>query len=274
MHKDGSMCKKAVRAVEGDIVMDASLAKQLIIICPLTLLGGFLDASSGGGGLISLPAYMFAGLNSHSAVATYKLSSAMGTSVAALRMAKDGHIQWSKAWPCMAVAAAGSVIGAGLAIHTSERVLGHIMLIVIPVTAFYILKTQNLDSQDHELKKSGFRVRSATIAFLISVYDGLYGPGTGTFIILLMSRFAGCTLLESVGLSRAILLATNISALIVFLVKGKVVICLGIAGGAAGIIGNLLGVSLVRDKGNNAVKPLMIIVLIIAFIKIASESMM
>lgn len=72
MHKDGSMCKKAVRAVEGDIVMDASLAKQLIIICPLTLLGGFLDASSGGGGLISLPAYTLQPQNENSVRQTYR----------------------------------------------------------------------------------------------------------------------------------------------------------------------------------------------------------
>ena len=131
-----------------------------LIVCPLVFLGGFVDAVAGGGGLISLPAYMIAGLPVHNAIATNKLSSAMGTSIATTKLALAHYIPWKKALPCVIAALIGSNIGANLALLVSDALFKRIMLVVLPLTAFYIFRTRDLDKSRPELPP----LKSALIA--------------------------------------------------------------------------------------------------------------
>lgn len=242
-----------------------------LIVCPLTFLGGFVDAIAGGGGLISLPAYMIAGLPAHYAIATNKLSSGMGTSVSTYRLARGGNIPWRKALPCVIMAVIGSSCGAKLALMVDAELFKRLMLIIIPVTAFYVFRTKTLDSDKEPLDGKTEFIRASLTALLIGAYDGFYGPGTGTFLILLLSSFARFRLGEANGVSKSINLTTNITSLTVYLLNGKVLIPLGLAGGIFGIIGNYIGVSFFNEKGSKAVKPIMIVVLTIFFIRILSE---
>ena len=106
-----------------------------LIVCPLTFLGGFVDAVAGGGGLISLPAYMIAGLPVHNAIATNKLSSGMGTTIATYRLARLGYIPWRKAALCIVMAIIGSSTGAKLALMVDAELFKKLMLVIIPATA-------------------------------------------------------------------------------------------------------------------------------------------
>ena len=85
--------------------------KALLIICPLVFLAGFVDAIAGGGGLISLPAYLLAGLPPYQAIATNKMSSTMGTTASTLRYLKNGYVDWQAALPCMFAGALAHVKG-------------------------------------------------------------------------------------------------------------------------------------------------------------------
>ena len=109
------------------------------------------------------------------------------------------------------------------------------------------------------------------IAFVIGIYDGFYGPGTGTFLILLLSVFAHLKLGEANGVTKVINLCTNISALVVFLMNGVVLLPLGIIAGGFNILGNYLGSVMFEKGGAKFVKPAMIIVLIIFFVKTLYE---
>jgi hypothetical protein len=109
------------------------------------------------------------------------------------------------------------------------------------------------------------------VALLIGAYDGFYGPGTGTFLILLLTAFAHFGLGEANGVAKSINLTTNLTSLAVYLMNGKVIILLGFFGGLFGIIGNYIGVTFFEKKGAKAVRPLMIIVLVIFFIRILTE---
>lgn len=242
-----------------------------LIVCPLTFLGGFVDAVAGGGGLISLPAYMIAGLPVHNAIATNKLSSGMGTTVATYRLASLGYIPWRKAALCIVMAIIGSSTGAKLALMVDADLFKKLMLVIIPATAIYVMRNKNMDEPKEPLADRKTVIRASLVALLIGVYDGFYGPGTGTFLILLLSGFAHISLKESNGIAKSINLTTNLSSLAVYLMNGKVIILLGLAGGLFGIAGNYIGVTFFKNKGAKAVRPLMIVVLVIFFIKILTE---
>ncbi len=242
-----------------------------LIVCPLTFLGGFVDAVAGGGGLISLPAYMIAGLPVHNAIATNKLSSGMGTTVATYRLASLGYIPWHKAALCIVMAIIGSSTGAKLALMVDADLFKKLMLVIIPATAIYVMRNKNMDEPKEPLGDRQTVIRASLVALLIGVYDGFYGPGTGTFLILLLSGFAHISLKESNGIAKSINLTTNLSSLAVYLMNGKVIILLGLAGGLFGIAGNYIGVTFFKNKGAKAVRPLMIVVLVIFFIKILTE---
>ncbi len=250
--------------------MDLSII-TFLIVCPLTFLGGFVDAVAGGGGLISLPAYMIAGLPVHNAIATNKLSSGMGTSIATFRLARLGYIPWRKAALCIVMAIIGSSTGAKLALMVDAELFKRLMLIIIPITAIYVMRNKNMDEPKEPLGDRQTVIRASLVALLIGVYDGFYGPGTGTFLILLLSGFAHISLKESNGIAKSINLTTNLSSLAVYLMNGKVIILLGLAGGLFGIVGNYIGVTFFKNKGAKAVRPLMILVLVIFFIRILTE---
>ena len=252
--------------------MDVNLSIiTFLIVCPLTFLGGVVDAVAGGGGLISLPAYMIAGLPVHNAIATNKLSSGMGTTVATYRLARLGYIPWRKAALCIVMAIIGSSTGAKLALMVDAELFKRLMLVIIPLTAIYVMRNKSMDEPKEPLGNTQTVIRACAIALLIGVYDGFYGPGTGTFLILLLSGFAHISLKESNGIAKSINLTTNLSSLVVYLMNGKVIILLGLAGGLFGIAGNYIGVTFFKNKGAKAVRPLMIVVLVIFFIRILTE---
>ena len=237
-----------------------------LIVCPLTFLGGFVDAVAGGGGLISLPAYMIAGVPVHNAIATNKLSSGMGTTISTYRLAKLGYIPWRKAALCIAMAMIGSSSGAKLALMVDAELFKRIMLVIIPLTALYVMRNKKMDEKE-PLSSRQTLIRSALVALLIGAYDGFYGPGTGTFLILLLTAFAHFRLGEANGVAKSI----NLTSLAVYLMNGKVILLLGFFGGLSGIIGNYIGVTFFEKKGAKAVRPLMITVLVIFFIRILTE---
>ena len=242
-----------------------------LIVCPLVFLGGFVDAVAGGGGLISLPAYMIAGLPVHSAIATNKLSSGMGTTVATIKLARGKYIPWKMAAPCIAAALIGSNLGAHLALLVDAELFKRLMLIILPLTAFYIFRIKDLGDVGEELPFGRTIMLASLIALVIGMYDGFYGPGTGTFLILLLTRLAHFKLGEANGVAKSINLTTNLTSLAVYLLNGKVILLLGFVAGLCGVAGNYIGVTFFMNKGGKAVKPIMLTVLVLFFIRILTE---
>lgn len=244
---------------------------QSLIVCPLVFLAGFVDAVAGGGGLISLPAYLIAGFPVHFAIGTNKISSAMGTTLTTIRYTKSGFIPWKQAIFCVLFAFAGSACGANLALLINDGVFKIIMLVILPLTALYVMRGKALSGDKEPYSAVKTTVLACAVAFFIGAYDGFYGPGTGTFLILLLTAVAHMPVTEANGVSKAINLATNLSALVVFLINGKVVFAIGLVAGLFSIAGNWLGSSLFKKGGSKAVKPIMITVLVIFFVKVLYE---
>lgn len=245
---------------------------QYLIVCPLVFLAGFVDAIGGGGGLISLPAYIISGVPIHNAIATNKVSSAMGTTVSTIKYARHGFMDWKLSIFCVIGALAGSPLGAQLALHIPESMFKILMLVVLPITAFYVMKNKEIGTGTEQPLTFRKTVVIATfVAFFVGIYDGLYGPGTGTFLILLLTGAARLDLNRAAGTTKVINLTTNLGSLVVFLLSGKAFVLLGAVAGLFNMAGNYLGAKSFTEKGSKIVKPVIIAVLVLFFIKILTE---
>lgn len=244
-----------------------------LIVCPLVFLAGLIDAIGGGGGLVSLPAYMLAGLPAHTAVATNKLSSACGTALATFRFIKNGLISFQLAVPSVIAAICGSYIGAQLSMSIDETILKKILLVILPVIAFIVLNKKLFkDGGDDSLILNRKTYITAVIsALIIGIYDGMYGPGTGTLLIIAFTVFAKMSIKTANAQAKVINLTTNITSLIVFLLNGHVLIPLGLAAAACNMIGGYIGAGLVMKNSSKIVKPTIILVLVLLVIKIIVE---
>ena len=242
-----------------------------LIVCPMVFLAGVVDSVAGGGGLISLPAYLFAGVPPHTAVATNKCSSSMGTLVSTLRYLKSGYLDRSVAVVTVASALVGSFLGSNLMLVASDDLLRYLLLPVIPVVAFYVLRKK--DSQTPQpLPLGRRRWIMAGISLVVGVYDGFYGPGTGTFLLLLYTGLAKMDIKTASGNVKLVNLSSNLAAFAVFFWKGQMALPLGLTAGLFGIAGNYLGTGLVLKRGAKIIRPMLLVVLTILFLKLLLDA--
>ncbi len=244
---------------------------MFLIVCPLVFLAGFVDAIAGGGGIISLPAFMIAGLPVHNALGTNKLAASFGATVSAVRYGKQGYIKYKQVLPAVLFAYAGSSLGSRCALLIDERVFKFIMLVVIPVTAAFLIFRKKIfdEKEPFDVKKTV--LISCAVSLVVGFYDGIYGPGTGTFLILLFTNLAHMKLTEANGAAKAINLTTNIASLVVYIINGVVIFPLGLAAGAFNLVGSYLGTKCFDKGGAKVVRPIMLGVLAAFFIKIITE---
>jgi uncharacterized membrane protein YfcA len=243
-----------------------------LIVCPLVFLAGFVDSVAGGGGVISLPAYLIAGIPVKLAAGTNKLANGCGTATSVFKYARSGKIRWDCAIPAAAGCLLGATGGSSLAVHLKDDVLQIIILAALPVAALILVLARNkTDEREKQLPRSRTILWSALIGLALGVYDGLIGPGTGTFLTLAFSLFLGFSLLRASGCARMANLASNISSLIVYLLHGDVLFAVGIPAIACSMLGNYLGSRFAIRGGSAKIRLVMFGVLALLFIKTALE---
>lgn len=195
----------------------------------------------------------------------------MGTTLATFRFMKNGYIELRTAIPCCAAALIGSAIGANLNLIFPQRAFMYFMLFVIPLTAFYVLKNKTFRSDGSQLPQWKTITAAVLISLVIGIYDGFYGPGTGTFLILLLTGVIRMDLNKAAGITKAVNLSSNIAALAVYLINGTVILPLGLTAGAFSVLGNYIGTRFFDKKGADFVKPIILLVLSVFFIKLITE---
>ena len=244
--------------------------QMFLIVCPMLFLAGFVDAIGGGGGLISLPAYLLAGVPIHQTIATNKLSSTCGTALATVRFIKEGLVNWRLAVPTIVFAVLGSSLGANLSMAVEEGVMEKVLFVVLPVVAFVVLNPKIFhDNEGAELiLNRRLWITAIASAFAVGIYDGFYGPGTGTFLIIAFTVFAKLDLKTSNAQAKIINLTTNITSLAIFLMNGQTLIVLGLAAAVCNMAGNYLGAGLAMSKGSRITRPVIILVLCLLFLKV------
>lgn len=243
--------------------------QMFLIICPMLFLAGLVDAIGGGGGLISLPAYLLAGLPVHNAIATNKLSSTCGTALTTVRFIRQGLVNWRIAVPTIFCAIGGSSLGANLSMNVPESVMEAVLFVVLPVVAFIVLSPKTFRDHDQEVKLDRkLWITALVSAFVVGIYDGFYGPGTGTFLIIAFTVFAKLDIRTANAQTKIINLTTNITSLTIFLLNGQAVILLGLAAAACNMVGNYVGAGLAMTKGSKITRPVILLVLVLLFLKV------
>ena len=244
---------------------------QLLIICPLVFLAGFIDSVAGGGGLLSTPAYMMAGLPMHNVLGTNKVMSSIGTSMAASKYIKSGKIEWKTAIISALLSFAGSFTGSKIALLIDQTTLKTAFTFILPFIAASVLF--NRRSQEDVERLSGVKMygAAALIGFVIGMYDGLIGPGTGTFLIFAYTLVIGFDYITASGNAKIINLSSNLAAAFSYIMAGKVLWAIAIPAATANLMGNWLGSSYALKNGGKAVKKMLIVVLVGIFIKLMTD---
>lgn len=249
--------------------MDLSIT-SFLIVCPICFLVGIMNASVGGGGLVSLPAMLLVGLPPHMAIGTNKLQAICGLSVATFRYARSGLIELKLALPTVACALAGSLVGSHFSLSVSETVLNYIIVFVLPIVAFVVFKKDSfVDDADKDLVLTKRTYLTAcACSFAIAAYDGFYGPGAGTFYVIALCLVAQLGARHASAHAKVVNLVTNVVATVVFLVNGQVCVPLGLAGGLCGMIGAWMGAGLVIKDGARVMKPLIALAFVMLLAKL------
>jgi uncharacterized protein len=239
-----------------------------IILSAVSFLAGFIDSIAGGGGLLLLPSLLLAGLPPQIALGTNKFASSMGTGTALFNFILKKKVVWKIAASGIAFSLIGSFIGTKTILFFNNETVGRIIIFLLPLAMLITLIPQKEQATGKEPSKFDLTVKIPTICLFIGFYDGLFGPGTGSFLIIAFYMFIGLGLVQSSATAKVFNLASNIGALIVFILGGKVIYLLGIPLAIANIAGNYFGSNLAIKKGSNTVRFFLLLSLTILMISL------
>ncbi len=243
---------------------------SMLLLCFLVFLAGFVDASAGGGGLISIPAYLSTGMPAHMALGCNKLSAGCGCVLSVLKFWRGGAVRIRTALIAAAGSFAGSACGAMTALLLSDRTIKAMMLIILPCAAALILFKRNMGDEDRSYLLRPYKAAALALAIglLVGFYDGIFGPGTGTFAIMAFSAVMGFDLKTASGNAKLLNLASNAAALVTFAASGNILYSVALPAAVCGIAGNFAGAHMALTKGSRFIRPMMLLVLALLMLKI------
>ena len=245
---------------------------QLLILCPLIFLAGFIDAIAGGGGLISLNSYQAVGIRDQYALGTNKFSSLVGCTVASVNYIRTGNIHLPSLIPSVICALTGSFFGSKVALGLSGRAFNLIMLIATPVVALLVFFKKDYSPRSQKTRSTASYVfLGALIGLVVGFYDGFYGPGAGMFMQFGFIMIAGLEIKKACGNARIVNWSSNLAALFNFVRYGYVVYEIAIVCALFSILGNFIGSRLAIRKDVKIVRPAMLIVTGLLFVKLVID---
>lgn len=244
--------------------------QMLLIVCPLVFLAATVDAIGGGGGLISLPAYLLAGLPPALAGGSNKLSASVGTLVATFKYLKDGKVLIKPGLCAVAGALPGAWIGAQLLQMVDEQVIRIFLLVAIPLVAVLMLVKRKRPTAVRPIT-TGRLIGCAGLGLACGLYDGFFGPGTGTLLIMGLTYLIGMDMIVASGTAKLINLASNISALGALLTGGNVLLPIAVPAMVFSLAGGYLGSWLAIRRGATFIRKIMLVVLALLLIKLALD---
>ncbi len=239
---------------------------HLLLTFLLIGFSGLIDSIAGGGGLISVPTYIALGLPAEFILGTNKAVSTSGTSFAVFRYIRGKAIHWPLMIYSIAAALIGSFIGAGLSGYLSKDRMFFILLVIIPLLLVLQGKQVTFGHKDH-LSRLGAVIRATLAGLLIGGYDGIFGPGTGTFLLLAFMALLHMSTRDAAANARIVNYASNVSAFLYFFSQGKIYWPLAVVAIAGSICGNWIGSGLVLKRADRVVIPVFRLVLGLLMVK-------
>lgn len=238
-------------------MVDPLSPELLALLVLIAGVAGFVDAIAGGGGLLALPALLWAGLPPLAALATNKLQGSFGTASATLRFVRHGVIDLRALGPAAVLTFAGSAAGSWLVTRVDPGALARLLPILLVAFALYFLfspRAGDLPSRQRLAVPAFGLLAGAGIGF----YDGFFGPGTGSFFALAFVALLGYDLRRATAGTKLLNFASNVAALLVFALGGHVVWAVGLAMAIGQWAGAWVGAHLVIRHGARLVRPLLV----------------
>ncbi|AKH99771.1 putative permease [Hoeflea sp. IMCC20628] len=236
---------------------DLTLTLTLLLLVA-AFMAGFVDSIAGGGGLITVPVLLLAGFSPVEALGTNKLQGLFGSGSATVAYARKGHVDLKAQLPSAALSAIGSAFGAILATVIPGELFRAFLPFLLVAIALYFAFKPNMDDIDRARRLSPF-LFGLLIVPVLGFYDGVFGPGAGSFFMLAFVALAGYGLLKATAHTKLLNFASNLGAFGVFALFGVISWKIGLMMGAAQFAGAQVGSRMAMKNGAKIIKPLLVI---------------
>ncbi|WP_346838877.1 TSUP family transporter [Microbulbifer sp. SAOS-129_SWC] len=253
-----------------DLSGDLSLL-TLLVLTAVAFAAGFISAIAGGGGIITLPALLWAGVSPLDALGTNKFQSVFGTASSALNYFQKGHLDFRPLGSALVAAVCGSALGTWTVTRLGGEQLQTLLPLLLIAIAVYFAcspRISDLDSQPRMSNGSFNLLVGSGVGF----YGGFFGPGMGSMSALAFSALLGYNMRRATAHTKPLVLATNITSMVIFMAGGHLLPWLAVSMSAAQFLGARLGSNLVIARGAVLIKPVLILATIAAAIKLLLES--
>jgi len=234
----------------------------LVILSGVGVIAGFVDAVAGGGGLIALPALLSTGLPPIAALATNKMQGAMGTGVAAFTYWREGLVKFRQIGWAVVATFIGAYLGALVVKSIDTSLLNSLVPVALIAIAIYFIFAPKLTDTD-KLARLNIVVFAPLMGFVIGFYDGVFGPGTGSFFTIAFVSLFGLGIVRASANTKMLNFTSNIAALALFIPAGNVVWSAAIAMGIGQMLGGYVGAKTGIKYGAKFIKPLVVIVCVV-----------
>lgn len=236
-------------------------------------LASFLDAVSGGGGLVSLPAYLFTGMPVHNAYACNKVCYNIGTAISALRYLKNGLIDKKAASFIGGITFLCSLAASRVVLWLPDRPLRFLILCSMPFVAILILSSRSYPEEDQSGLLAPKKRLSLWIltALVMGAYDGILGPGSGTLAILLFTKWLKYDLTTASGNAKIVVFSSSLAGTISYILAGKVLWAYALPAALCGILGGYVGAGMAIRKGARFIRPMMLLIAAALILKLLLE---
>lgn len=237
-----------------------NITTSWIIIFILTgFIAGYIDSIAGGGGMIQVPVLLYSGIPPIFVLATNKMASLFGTLMATIKYYLSNKISLKVVSIAIIPCLLASYIGSELVMYVPDNIIQWAILISIPIALIFLLKkSKEFKEEKTELSKKNIVLATAPIGF----YDGLLGPGTGTYMTISMKKFLHLDYIISTASTKPLNLATNIGSAIAFMMAGKVLWMIAIPMAISNMIGSYVGSHYAIKGGEAFIKKVLIFVLV------------
>jgi len=244
--------------------------QMYLIVLPLAFLAALMDAIAGGGGLISLPAYLAAGLPPVLASGSNKFSAMFGSLTATYRFARSGQLPWVPALLAVAGALPGSYMGAELLKHVSDQWMRTFLLFALPAAGLLLIFGRIGKGEEKPVTR-GMLAICPLIGLTVGFYDGFFGPGTGTILILLFTGLVKMDMVRASGAAKLVNLASNVAAMVSLVIGGKVLFQLAVPAMVCSAVGGYIGAKLALVVGAKLIRMVMVGVLALLLVKLVLD---
>lgn len=242
---------------------------KIVFLCVAGFIGTFVDSIAGGGGLITVPAYLFAGFGPHETLGTNKFSATFGSLSSSISFFKNGKIFFPLIKYILPATFLGSVLGVRAVLSLSQEFLYPLVSIMILIVGLYTYFKKDLGMKNTFIFNGRNHIIMGMIfAFIMGFYDGFFGPGTGSFLLFIFIKFFGMDFVNASGNTRILNFTSNISSLLMFLVSGSVNYIYGIIVGLFCMFGAIAGTKIAISRGASFVKPIFLIMSFAVFIRL------